>query len=83
MSLPQCLPEVPLSQDTSDCFFTPLHLKQGQEWEIWGQPLLEKGYYKRREMLSPSTSLLEEPIPPHGAEQVEEEVDALLLPMSP
>lgn len=45
--------------------------------------MLEKGYYKRREVLSPSTSLLEEPIPRHGAEQVEEDVDALLLPMSP
>lgn len=65
-----------------DCFFTPLHLKQGQEWEVWGQPLLEEGCRERREVLSPSMSLLEEPVPHHGAEQAEEEVDVLLLPVS-
>lgn len=65
-----------------DCFFTPLHLKQGQEWEVWDQPLLEKGYCERREVLSPSTSPLENPVPLHRAEQAEEEVDVLLLPMS-
>ena len=83
MSLPWCLPKASLfSGHIPDCFFSPLHLKQGQERGVWGQPLLEKGYRKRREVLSPSMSPLEEPVPWHGAEQVEEEVDVLLLPMS-
>lgn len=71
-----------------DCIFTPLHRKERQKWEAWGQPLLEKGYHERRRVLSLSTSPLEEPVlsphPPlgHGSEQAEKEVDVLLLPMS-
>lgn len=33
-------------------------------------------------MLSPSMSPLEKPVPLHGAEQAEEEVDVLQLPVS-
>lgn len=43
--------------------------------------MLEKGSDERRSVLSPSKSLLEEPVPQHREEQAEGEVDVLLLPM--